>query len=278
MRTVRRDKTKLPVPLPMPTLDGTQAIQKDERMNVAEPEGDKRTGASRQSLEAGTAWHFITLTHPHAAKAQSNRRQVRSHAMTHFQRQSRVSRSRGHRSLRKDEVELDVRPLLASHTTQGRNPETGLRFTFEEPHNPLDSIGYGRLDPFFNSPIRMGTCENELYDHRKLQDGFTTSVYRFIVFDQTCIMFRTMQRIGFLTCVRATAAFAQLLAMSSWHLVHLNQCRPRHEYLSLSVLATQELQKQIDVPSICCKNETIAAVVLFLCCAVSIYPVHVYVD
>jgi hypothetical protein len=78
-----------------------------------------------------------------------------------------------------------------------------------------------------------------------------------------------MQDIGFLNQVRHSVAFSQLLAMSSWHLAHLNQIRLRDEHLALSLSATQALQKQVDDPLNCASNDTIGAVLVFACCAVS---------
>jgi hypothetical protein len=81
-------------------------------------------------------------------------------------------------------------------------------------------------------------------------------------------MFRTMQNIGFLNRVRQTAAFCQLLAMSAWHLTHLNQSGSPNEYLWLSLSATQELQKQVIDPVQCGSDNAIGAVLVFVCCAV----------
>jgi len=89
-----------------------------------------------------------------------------------------------------------------------------------------------------------------------------------LVYDETCIMFRTMRNVGFLNRVRQTAAFRQLLAMSSWHLVHLNQSRPMNEHLEFSLAATQELQEQINDAVNCSTDDAIAAVLVFACCAV----------
>lgn len=82
-------------------------------------------------------------------------------------------------------------------------------------------------------------------------------------------MFRAMQDIGFLHGVRQTAAFCQLLAMSSWHLTHLNQIRSMNEHLQLSLSATQELQVQINDPLTCSSEDAIGAVLVFACSAVS---------
>jgi len=90
-----------------------------------------------------------------------------------------------------------------------------------------------------------------------------------LVFDQTCVMFQIMQKIGFVNLVRQTAAFCQLLAMSSWHLMHLNHSGSPKEHLRLSLSATQDLQKQINDPLQCGSDNTIGAVLVFACCAVS---------
>jgi len=88
-------------------------------------------------------------------------------------------------------------------------------------------------------------------------------------------MFRTMRNVGFLNRVRQTAAFHELLAMSSWHLAHLNQSRPFNEHLGFSLSATQELQSQINNPVHCSADDAIGAVLVFACCAV-MYPCHNY--
>jgi hypothetical protein len=84
-------------------------------------------------------------------------------------------------------------------------------------------------------------------------------------------MFRTMQEIGFLNQVKQSVAFCQLLAMSSWHLAHLNQIPSTDEHLKFSLSATQALQKAIDDPLNCTSDETIGAVLVFACYAVSEY-------
>jgi hypothetical protein len=89
-----------------------------------------------------------------------------------------------------------------------------------------------------------------------------------LVYDETCIMFRTMRDIGFLNRARESAAFCQMLAMSSWHLSHLNSSRQREDHLGYSLVATQELQNQISNSQYCTTDDAIGAVLVFACCAV----------
>jgi hypothetical protein len=89
------------------------------------------------------------------------------------------------------------------------------------------------------------------------------------VYDGTCVMFRTMRDVGFSNRVRHTSAFCQLLAMSSWHLAHLNQRHKMTEHLGYSLIATQELQKQVDDWKEGITDDAISAVLAFACCAVS---------
>jgi hypothetical protein len=86
-----------------------------------------------------------------------------------------------------------------------------------------------------------------------------------------------MQDIGFLNQVRHSVAFCQLLAMSSWHLAHLNQIRSTDEHLQFSLSATQALQKQVDDPLNCTSDDAIGAVLVFACSAVSEYSCFVLV-
>lgn len=92
-----------------------------------------------------------------------------------------------------------------------------------------------------------------------------------VVHDRTCVMFRTMQDIGFLNQVRYSVAFCQLLAMPSWHLAHLNQVRSINEHLEFSLSATQALQRQVDDPLSCTSDDAIGAVLVFACSAVRKY-------
>jgi hypothetical protein len=90
-----------------------------------------------------------------------------------------------------------------------------------------------------------------------------------VVYDETCIMFRTMRNVGFLNRVRETAAFNQLLAMSSWHLSHLIGNHQATEHLGYSLVATQQLQNQINDLKHSTTDYAISAVLAFVCCAVS---------
>jgi hypothetical protein len=78
-----------------------------------------------------------------------------------------------------------------------------------------------------------------------------------------------MRDIGFLNRAWQTAAFYQLLAMSSWHMGHQTRSLQAAEHLSYSLAATQELQKQIDDPVQCLTDDAVAAVLVFVCSAVS---------
>jgi len=92
---------------------------------------------------------------------------------------------------------------------------------------------------------------------------------RTLVYDETCIMFRTLRNVGFLNRIRETAAFCQLLAMSSWHLSHLVGNHRPVEHLGYSVAATQQLQCMVNNPRQRGMDDTIGAVIAFVCCAVS---------
>jgi hypothetical protein len=78
-----------------------------------------------------------------------------------------------------------------------------------------------------------------------------------------------MRNIGFLNRARDTAAFNQLLAMSSWHLSHLTGNHQTTEHLRFSLLATQQLQNQINHFQESTTAHAISAVLAFVCCAVS---------
>lgn len=83
-------------------------------------------------------------------------------------------------------------------------------------------------------------------------------------------MFRTMRDVGFLTQVQQSAAFCELLAMSSWHIAHRRGTHKHQtEHLTYSLAATQELQAQINNSSLSTTDSAIAAVLAFACCAVS---------
>jgi hypothetical protein len=83
-------------------------------------------------------------------------------------------------------------------------------------------------------------------------------------------MFRTMRDVGFLNRARASVAFCQMLAMSSWHLAHLNQSRQIEDHLGYSLIATKELQSQINDSVYCTTDDAVGAVLVFACCAVRI--------
>ena len=238
---------------------------------------NQTSSTSSSSQPRNSAWQFLVFSNPHAAKTNENRQRVRSHATRHYHRRTRDSMAQGIRRLREDEFELDVSPLLqrpienAVHSLYAETDDAEERWPNTEISSPepFADLGSGRSDPFFQYPIRMGCRENELYDHRKCYCFFWNVSEFNLVFDQTCVMFQIMQNIGFVNLVRQTAAFCQLLAMSSWHLIHLNHSGSPKEHLRLSLSATQDLQKQINDPLQCGSDNTIGAVLVFACCAVS---------
>jgi len=85
-------------------------------------------------------------------------------------------------------------------------------------------------------------------------------------------MFRTMRDFGYLNRVRQTAAFCQMLAMSSWHLAHLSQHEQATDHLKYSLVATQALQKQLIDPMWCITDDAVGAVLAFAICAVRTVP------
>lgn len=82
-------------------------------------------------------------------------------------------------------------------------------------------------------------------------------------------MFRTMRDVGLFLRVRHTAAFCQLLAMSSWHLDHRAEVLSGTEHLGYSLAATRQLQEQIFDPTRALTGDVVAAVLVFVCAAVS---------
>jgi len=115
-------------------------------------------------------WQFVTFNHPLNAKTESNRRRVRSHATRHYHQQSRALSFGGHRALRKDEVEVDITPLLTqsvshSDALEVEEQEVGLALQHQLPHI---SPGSDLFDPFFSPPVQMSHGDFELYHHRKL--------------------------------------------------------------------------------------------------------------
>lgn len=85
-------------------------------------------------------------------------------------------------------------------------------------------------------------------------------------------MFRTMRDFGYLNWVRQTAAFCQMLAMSSWHLAHLSQHEQATDHLKYSLVATQALQKQLIDPVRCVTDDAVGAVLAFAIFAVRTVP------
>ena len=78
-----------------------------------------------------------------------------------------------------------------------------------------------------------------------------------------------MRDIGFLNRVRQTAAFCQMLAMSSWLLDHLSQSHQTTDHLGYALVATRELQSQINDSRQSTTDDAVGAVLAFACCAVS---------
>jgi hypothetical protein len=77
-----------------------------------------------------------------------------------------------------------------------------------------------------------------------------------------------MRDIGFFNRIRPTAAFCQMLAVSSWHLDHLNEPRVANDHLKYSLQATQKLQRELDDVHTSLTNNTFGAVLAFVCSAV----------
>ena len=216
-----------------------------------------------------TGLEFINYTDPQSAKSASNRQRVRSQAMRAYHRRADAPK----RS--KNEIELDISPLLQR---QQREPEHQMT-------SPLDMLDASRMDPFFNYPIEMGYRERELYTHCKFE--FRHGVQRCsshsypveiqdvniddlvcAVYDETCILFRTMRDMGFFNRIRPTSAFCQMLAISSWHLDHLNTSYVVNDHLKYSLKATQLLQEELNNSDQRASDDAIGAVLAFTCCAV----------
>ena len=121
---------------------------------------------SKRTLE------FITFNNPNAARTDSNKQRVRSQAMRDFHRRSTGQKRR------KNEIELDVTPLLQGSAPQFEG-EVSNKANYESNQarrlddgsssSLVTTLSVSRLDPFFQYPIRMGHRERELYDHRKLR-------------------------------------------------------------------------------------------------------------
>ena len=124
---------------------------------------------------------FITYTNPNTAATASNRQRVRSQAMRHVHQQSRTSRASGIRGARRNEIELDISPLLevtvgnyeqviATEDDETHQAESSIH---EIPPGPATTLSISRADPFFQYPIGMGHRELELYDHCEQESLFT---------------------------------------------------------------------------------------------------------
>ena len=133
----------------------------------ASDERGKSSRSHNRSLE------FITFTNPDSSRSAANQHRIRSQAMRDFHRRADAPKRR------RNEIELDVTPLLQqsaqndvrlqevehdqeSHQTLSHAEDTGTVSL-----TPATTLGYGRMDPFFQYPITMGRRESELYDHRK---------------------------------------------------------------------------------------------------------------
>jgi len=159
------------------------------------PEHSHRSNQQRMPTQSSAQLEFITYTNPHMATAISNRQRVRSQAMRHVHRQSRASRASEIRGVRRNEIELNVSPLLQGPV---RNPGQALETeqieteqieteqieteqieteqsetdrarpgVGEISQSPVTFLSISRTDPFFQYPIIMGHRENELYNHRE---------------------------------------------------------------------------------------------------------------
>jgi hypothetical protein len=159
--------------------------------------------------------------------------------MRHVHSTNEISKSR-----RKD-IELQVRPEVYN---EGYN---GTQFTFIP--NPMTMLDASLMDPFFKYPVDMGYRERELYNH---------------LYDETCIMFRTMRDIGFLNLIRDTPAFLQLLSMSSWHLDHLNTSYEANDYLSYSFKSIKRLRNELAVSNQYPTDAAIATLLVFVASSV----------
>ena len=139
------------------------------------PERSHCSNQQRIPTQSNAQLEFITYNNPHMATAISNRQRVRSQAMRHVHRQSRASRASGIRGVRRNEIELDISPLLQG---PARNPGQALETEQSETdrarpgvgeisQSPVTFLSVSRTDPFFQYPIRMGHREHELYNHRE---------------------------------------------------------------------------------------------------------------
>jgi hypothetical protein len=92
--------------------------------------------------------------------------------------------TRGTRTLRENEFEIDVSPLLQqpiqntvypSYSETDNTQEQWSNAKVPSPRS-FGNLGSGRSDPFFQYPIRMGRRENELYDHRECHHLVTSFI------------------------------------------------------------------------------------------------------
>jgi hypothetical protein len=88
------------------------------------------------------------------------------------------------------------------------------------------------------------------------------------VYDGTCIMFRTMRDIGFLNVVGESARFLLLHCASCRHIEHLRPNAKSSEHYLFSALAIQSLQKLINDPMNCIRDDAVGTVLAFACYAV----------
>ena len=111
-----------------------------------------------------TTLEFITFTNPEIAKSRLNRRRVKSQAMrmTH--------KSRDTTKVRRNEIELDITPLLQNPALQRRPPsDPALNMTAQGIALPtlMTPLGTSLRDPFFRYPFSIRHRELELINHRK---------------------------------------------------------------------------------------------------------------
>jgi len=117
---------------------------------------------------------FITFSDPDSARSAANQHRIRSQVMRDFHRRADAPKRR------RNEIELDVTPLLRQSATRNdprlleaeHNQESHQELAYGEDTgtvsvSPVTTLRYSRMDPFFQYPITMGRQERELYDHRK---------------------------------------------------------------------------------------------------------------
>jgi hypothetical protein len=74
--------------------------------------------------------------------------------------------------------------------------------------------------------------------------------------------------ICFPNVVRESARILELLCASCWHIEHLRHNAKSSEHYQRSALAIQSLQKLINDPMECIRNDAIGTVLAFACYAV----------